>query len=336
MKHRHIALLITVGVLAPVCAAAQATNATASPRTTWGDPDLQGVWDYATITPMQRPEKYGDREFLTEEEVAELERGAVERDRAADAAPARRAEAGANVGAYNRFWMDYGTQVAEDRRTSRLIDPPNGRFPALTPAGEAMAKSRTGFGAEMPSDDYADLGWGDRCLAIHGLPINPLPYNSLVQLFQTPDHVAIYSESNRIWRIVPLDDRPHGRLRQWTGDARGHWDGDTLVVETTNFSNVLQTVRSGRDIRSLVERFTRVSPDVIRYEFTLDDPVRYVSPWTAAISLRKTDNLVYEVASHEGNYALQNILAGARALDGTPDAPVAVPGQICWDCEPPR
>ena len=187
MKHRHIALLITVGVLAPVCAAAQATNTTASPRTTWGDPDLQGVWDYATITPMQRQEKYGDREFLTEEEVAELERGAVERDRAADAAPARRAEAGANVGAYNRFWMDYGTQVAEDRRTSRLIDPPNGRFPALTPAGEAMAKSRTGFGAEMPSDDYADLGWGDRCLAIHGLPINPLPYNSLVQLFQTPD-----------------------------------------------------------------------------------------------------------------------------------------------------
>lgn len=329
--------LVAVLALSPASAAAQAADPAEAPlRTAWGDPDLQGVWDYSSITPMQRPERFGDRAFLTREEAATMERGAVERDRAADAAPARRAVAGENVGAYNLFWMDLGTRVVEDRRTSLIVDPPNGRFPALTEAGAAEARSRRGFGADLPADSYEDLGWGDRCMAVHGLPIAPLPYNSIVQIFQTPDHVVIYGESNRVWRIVPITDRPHGRLRQWLGDARGRWEDDTLVVETKNFARLLQQVGSGRNIRSLVERFTRVGPGVIRYEYTVDDPVRWVRPWTAALSLRRIDGHAYEVACHEGNYSLENILRGLRALDGTPEAPVAEPGVICWDCEPPR
>ena len=337
MKHRYVAILIAVGVLVPVGAAAQSSAEV--PRTAWGDPDLGGVYDYSSITPMVRPEKYGDRAFLTEEEAAALEQAAVERDRAAGEAPVRRAEAGDKAGAagHSFLWgLELGTQVVEDRRTSRIIDPSNGRYPATTPAAKAEAKTRLGFSDDSPADDYTDRGWGDRCLAIHGMPIVPLPYNSFVQIFQTRDHVAIHGEAFRIWRIIPLDGRPHGTLRQWLGNTRGHWEGDTLVVETTNFAHMLQQIGTGRNLRSLVERFTRVSPGVIRYEYTVDDPVRWVSPWTAAISLRKTDQPIYEVACHEGNYALENILRGARALDGTPDEPVFEPGKICWDCEPPR
>ena len=135
---------------------------------------------------------------------------------------------------------------------------------------------------------------------------------------------------------MPIDERPHGVLRQRTDDARAHWEDDTLVVETTLFSRRLQQVSAGRGIRRLVERFTRESDDLIRYKHTVDDPTRWTSTWTAAISLRKTAGPVYEVACHEGNYAIENILRGARAQDGTPDAPVAEPGTICWDCEPPR
>jgi len=176
-------------VLTPLAASAQAPD-TVTPRTAWGDPDLQGVFDYATITPMQRPQQYADREYLTEEEAATLEQGAEARDQGAAEAPARRAQAGENVGAYNNFWMDWGTKVVEGRRTSLIVDPPNGRFPALTEAGAAEAKLRKGFGAIMPADDHLEMGYGDRCLAVHGLPFIPLPYNSTVQFFQTPDHVA--------------------------------------------------------------------------------------------------------------------------------------------------
>ena len=331
-KYAAVALL----VLTPLAASAQAPE-TETPRTAWGDPDLQGVFDYATITPMQRPQQYADRQYLTEEEVATLEQGAEARDQGAAAAPARRAQAGEDVGAYNNFWMDWGTKVVEDRRTSLIVDPPNGRFPALTPAGAAEAKLRKGFGAIMPADDHLEMGYGDRCLAVHGLPFIPLPYNSTVQFFQTPDHVAIYGESNRVWRIIPLDpnDAPHG-IRQWLGDTRGHWDGDTLVVETTDFSNLLQQVGAGLGIRRMEERFTRESDGVIRYEFTLDDPTKWTQPYTVALSMRKIEGLVYEVACHEGNYALENILRGARGADGTPEAPVKEPGALCFDCEPPR
>ena len=331
------AALVAALVLTPMVVAAQPPAEV--PRTPWGDPDLSGVYDYSSITPMQRPEQYGDREYLTEEEAADLEAAAVKRDEDAANAPVTRSEAGDRAGAssHSFVWgLELGTQVVEDRRTSRIVDPPNGRYPELTDWGKADAASRYGFNDDSPADDYTDRGWGDRCLAIHGMPISPLPYNSFVQIFQTPDHVAIVSEAFRIWRIVPLDGRPHGTIRQWLGDTRGRWEGDTLVVETTLFSNYLQQAGSGRNMNSLVEKFTRVSPDWIRYEYTVDDPVKWTSPWTAAISLRKTDHPIYEVACHEGNYALENILRGARAQDGTPNEPVFEEGKICWDCEPVR
>jgi len=339
LERYGVVALVAALVFTPMIATAQATDTASAPQTSWGDPDLGGVWDYSSITPMQRRQDLADQEFLTEEQAAALEQGAVDRDRAAAAAPVQRSVAGDAAGANSHSWvwgLDFGTKVVADRRTSRIIDPPNGRFPEMTEAGKADAARRRGFGAILPADDYVDLGQGDRCLALHGLPLSPLPYNNLVQLFQTPDHFVIYAEAFRTWSIVPIDDRPHGVLRQKTGDARAHWEGDTLVVETTLFSNRLQQVSAGPDIRRLVERFTRESDDLIRYEHTVDDPIRWTDTWTAAISLRQTPGPVYEVACHEGNSAIENILRGARAFDDTADAAVAEPDIICWDCEPAR
>ena len=235
------AALVAALVSTPTVATAQSSSDVS--RTAWGDPDLGGVYDYSSITPMVRPERYGDQAYLTVEEAAELEAGAVKRDKDAAEAPITRSVAGdrAGAGSHSFVWgLELGTQVVEDRRTSRISDPPNGRYPALTAWGEADRATRYGFADDSPADDYSERGWGDRCLAIHGMPISPLPYNSFVQIFQTPDHVAIFSEAFRIWRIVPLDGGPHGTIRQWLGDTRGRWEGDTLVVETTNFSNYLQ------------------------------------------------------------------------------------------------
>ena len=320
-----------------------------TPRTAWGDPDLQGIWDYSSLTPMVRPQEFADQEYLSEEQAAAIEQAAIDRDRVARDAPVERSVPGSQresidgLDEYGRprahawqWGLDFGTKVVADRRTSRIIDPPNGRFPPLTEAGAADAASRGGWGVSLPADGHLDLGQGDRCLALHGLPLQPLPYNNLVQLFQTPDHFVIYAEAFRTWRIVPISDRPHGVLRQKTGDARARWEGETLVVETTLFSNRLQQIGAGRNIRRLTERFTRESEDLVRYDYTVDDPLRWTSMWTAAISLRKTVGPMFEVACHEGNYAMENILRGLRALDGTPREPTSEPGIICSDCEAPR
>ncbi len=177
--------------------------------------------------------------------------------------------------------------------------------------------SRYRYGENSPADSYSDRGYGDRCMAIHGMPIVPLPYNSFVQIFQTPDHVAILSEAFGIRRIVPLHGGPHGSIRQWLGDTRGHWEGGTLVVETTNFSDKTRAhgFFEGQEHMRLVERFTRVSPDVIDYAFTVDDPTTLTRPWTAAIPMSKTDEPVLEFACHEGNEAIAGILAGQRAVE---------------------
>ena len=342
MKRLYAAALVAILILAPVYAAAQtnantkatkdAKNTKALPRMPWGHPDLQGVWDYRSITPLQRPAQYGDRAFLTEEEARNLEQSAEDLDASSDAAPARPAKAGENVGAYNRFWLDFGTRTVNDRRTSLITDPPTGRFPEMTAAGAAEAKLRMPFGADLPISSYEDLGLGDRCRNTRGVPILPGAYNNNVHVFQTQDYVAINVEWFHIWRIIPLDGRPHGAIRQWVGDSRGHWEGDTLVVETTNFQGLVSNIGSGRGIRKLVERFTRVSPEAVRYEFTVDDPVRFVRPWSAALTLWQSDGKVYEFACHEGNYAIVNILNGALAPDAKPAAD-AKPGALCIDCE---
>ena len=304
-----IAAIVAVLAFFPVVVATQSSDQT--PRTAWDDPDIGGVWDFRTITPLERPEKYGDREFLTAEEAAKLEQGAVDRDRSAYEAPARRAVAGENVGGYNWFWMDVGSSVVEGRRTSLIVDPKNGRKP---PSVGNKTMNWGSFATERPNS-IEELSLFDRCIGSAALPIYPTYYNNYLQVFQAPDHVALIVEMMGSTRIIPLEGDPRSGLRLGLGDSRGHWEGDTLVVETTNFDKDLQLIGASRDALRMVERFTRVSPGVMTYEFTIDDPTMWERPWTAIQTLRKSDSAIFEYACHEGNYSVPNMLGGARKAD---------------------
>ena len=317
MSHRCLASLLTVTavvLLVPLPVSAQ------MPRTAWGAPELQGVWDFRSITPLQRPETLADQEFLTEEEAANLEQETIAREERLLNRPARRTKAGGNVdrgedgatGAYNDFWLDRGTTTIGTRRTSLIVDPPDGRIPPLTPEAKTRGETRSAYRREHPADSWEDRGLNDRCMFTTGLPMVPSAYNNNVHVFQTPDHVVMLIEMTHTLRVVPLDGRPHGDIRQFAGDSRGHWEGDTLVVETMHF-NRLTGVRGSTPNARLVERFTRISPDDIQYRFTVEDPDTWTRPWTAEVQLTKNDEPLYEYACHEGNYAMEGILAGARA-----------------------
>ena len=316
-----VSIVVAVLALTPASAAGQATTAD-SPRTEWGDPALHGIWDFRSITPLQRPEQYADREFLTEEEAAGLEQATVDRELELLLRPAQRTRAGASVdrgengalGAYNDFWLDRGTTTVSDRRTSLIVDPPNGRMPPLSEQGQRRRDERAAYRREHPADSWEDRGLNDRCMFTTGLPMVPSAYNNNVHVFQTPDHVAMLVEMTHTVRIVPLDGRPrHDRpIRQFVGESRGHWEGDTLVVESMHFNRLTGLRGSTPDAR-LVERFTRIGPDAIQYEFTIEDPATWTSPWTARVELQRTEEPLYEYACHEGNYSMEGILAGARA-----------------------
>jgi len=286
------------------------------PQTPWGTPDLQGTWDFRTITPLQRPEDLGDKAFLTEEEAANLEQEAVDRDERLLHQAARRTEAGGNVGAYNNFWMDRGTNIVGDRRTSLIVEPPNGRLPDVTEAGQARAAAGRGSFRDALPESHVDLSNADRCLTGFnaGPPITPGGYNQNMQLFQTPDHVVLLTEMVHTVRVVPLDGRPalDDSLRQWSGDSRGHWEGETLVVETTNF-DAKRGWRGSTPGMRLVERFTRVDADTLEYEFTVTDPDTWMAPWTVQLPMRRNELQLFEYACHEGNYAMDAMLGGARA-----------------------
>ena len=322
MRHRLI-VLTRAAALAGIAAVAGAAHPAAqspSRTTAWGDPDLQGVYTFATITPLQRPDDVAGRALLTAEEAASFEeRTALERvDR-----PPRPGDAGT----YNRFWVDYGTRVVGTLRTSLVVDPPDGRLPPLAPAAQARNEARGAAGPQPPAG-HEDLSITDRCIMGFnaGPPFVPSAYNNTVQLFQTPGHVVILNEMIHDARIVPLDGRPHldDGIRQWLGDSRGRWEGATLVVETTNFAsgrdmtrgvNIWRYVdpRGAVATARLVERFTRVDDGTLSYEFTIDDPGTWTRPWTAAFPLVGIDAEIFEYACHEGNYSAANILAGARA-----------------------
>ena len=342
MSHRRLAAVLTVSAavaLLPMFAAAQATNETA-PRTPWGAPDLQGVWDFRSITPMERPEALADQEFLTEEEAADLEQETINRNERLLNEPAERAPFLSSLearpegkpGFYNNFWLDEGTKTVGTRRTSLVVDPPDGQVPALTQAAEARqaaaSEVRRGIAMHQPTpggwvDDLGANGLQLRCITGFnaGPPMTPGGYNNNVQLFQTPDHVVLLNEMNHNVRIVPLDGPAHVDLRQWTGDARGHWEGDTLVVETSRFLRET-SFRSGLTDTHLrlIERFTRVSAKTLMYEATIDDPTVWSRPWTFQIPMQQNDQPIYEYACHEGNYGLYNILAGARAEEAAAEA----------------
>ena len=289
-----------------------------APTTAWGAPDLQGVWDFRTITPLQRPEDLGDKAFLTEEEAAERENAAIERDIELWEADARRTEPGGSVGGYNNFWMDRGTRVIGTRATSLIVDPPNGRLPEMTEEGRArQAAGRGSFGTEIQAS-YTDFSNADRCLMGFnaGPPITPGGYNQNVQIFQTEDEVVLLTEMVHTVRVVPLDDRPEldESLAQWSGVSRGYWDGDTLVVQTANF-DVDRNWRGASAGMRLEERFTRVDADTLEYEYTVNDPETWVAPWTVNLPMVRNDLPLFEYACHEGNYSMETMLTGARTED---------------------
>jgi hypothetical protein len=280
------------------------------PRTPDGQPDLQGVWTTSTLTPLERPPELAGKEFLTEKEAEEF----AKRTFAQSTGDRRDGTAEEDVGrSYNEFWRDRGDKVIGSRRTSLIVDPPNGRIPPLTPEAQkrmADARARTRL---HPADGPEDRSVQERCLG-RGVPIVPMNYNNNYQIVQAPGYFMILHEMNHDARIVPLDGRPHvsQNIREWFGDARGHWEGDTLVVESTNFSEKADFRGSSSGLR-LVERFTRTGPDTINYGFTIDDPAAFTRAWSAQLPMRKSDGLLYEYACHEGNYALADILSGARA-----------------------
>jgi hypothetical protein len=288
-------------------------------RTPWGDPELSGIWDYRTMTPLERPDELAGKETLTDEEAAIYERDRLQRlDK--DRRVADGISAAQDVrNAYNQFWWDYGTKLTEDHRTSLIVEPRDGKIPALTPGAQKRWDARRA--ARMhPADGPEDRNLWERCLMgpSTGPPMNPSVYNNNVRLLQTPDYFVIFTEMIHAARIVPLGDRPglSENVRQWSGDSRGHWEGDTLVVHTTNFTNVTSFRGSGPEMH-VEERFTRVDDDTLLYEYTVDDPDSFTKPWSAAVPMAKSEGPMFEYACHEGNYAMVNLLAGARAQDET-------------------
>ena len=308
------------------------------PRLPDGKPDLQGVWDFRTLTPLQRPEDLADKAVLAAEEAAKIESEAAARDAAANAPSENRDETlpvGGDVGAYNSFWVDQGARVVEDQRTSLIVDPPDGRVPPLQPSIVMQELSLAAdLGGTLPvrvraagigTDSHQHRGLSERCLLgfNSGPPIVPVGYNQNIQIFQTADYLVILNEMVHDARIVPLDGRDHlpASIRQWMGDARGRWEGDTLVIESTNFAaktasfnpSIAQAAGNGTTLH-LTERFRLAADDSLHYEYTVNDPRTFTRPFTAVLPMKRGD-LLFEYACHEGNYGLYNMLAGARAKE---------------------
>jgi hypothetical protein len=298
------------------------------PRTAWGDPDLQGIWstDDSIGVPIQRPDQYGNRLYLTDEEIADrARRDAQIRQRSLEetAAPAPAPGGPADTGPPSH-WGEQGTRTA--RQTSLIVDPPDGKIPALTPEAQRRAASRdTGSFGGGPFNGPEDLTNYDRCItrSVVGSLI-ARPYGNGLQIVQTPGFVAIRHEMIHDTRVIPVDERPHlgAGIRQYMGDSRGRWDGETLVVETTNLTDKTSIGLNGNGLRHseamrLVERFTRVNADTIQYEVTIDDPKTYVRPWkmTFPFTTQPGSYQVFEYACHEGNYGMTNILSAARTAE---------------------
>jgi hypothetical protein len=292
-----------------------AASAQTPPRTADGQPDLQGVWSNATITPLERPADLGGKQTFTAEEAAAYEKQVAERTNADH----RGTNGDADVAtAYNQFWYDRGTKTVGTRRTSLIVDPPDGHIPALTPGAKIRFDEKQAWMQAHSTDGPEGRSLGERCIlwVTAGPPMLPGPYNNNFQIIQTRDSVVILNEMIHDTRIIPLDGSPHpsGNIREWRGDSRGRWDGNTLVVDTTNFSGEYSLRGADRNLH-LTERFTRTSPDTLLYEFTVDDPTAFTKPWTAQIAVTRTKGPIYEYACHEGNYAMMDILAGARAAE---------------------
>ncbi len=314
------------------------------PRNAQGHPDLQGIWDFRSLTPLERPRALADKAVFSEDEEQAFREKTIA---ANDVDSNREAMGDFDVeGAYNSFWMDFGTAMNEDRRTSLIVEPTNGRLPELTE--QAMAGIKQNLLRIPPVRDYFSLGidtmafrpagpetlgLSERCLVGFnaGPPLVPSAYNNNLRIVQAGSHVVLFTEMVHNARIIPVDGRAHlpEGMSEWSGDSRGHWEGDTLVVETRNFTNKIPTYQLPIDLNdidrngavgsadnmSLVERFTRVSESAMLYEYTLTDPSTFVEPFTVVIPLRATEDQIYEYACHEGNYAMAGMLGGARQME---------------------
>ncbi len=307
------AVAIALVVFAPIRVAAQTA---APPLTPWGVPALAGVWDFRSLTPMERPRDLENKAAFTAEEAASFAQGVIDREsRDIDESLLHLEVAKGRVVPYNDFWFDWGTAVTTDR-TSLIVDPLDGRMPALTDQAEerraVRAEARRGVGTDEPPPGgwVLDLGASVRCVVGFnaGPPMTPSAYNNNVQLFQTPDYVVILNEMIHHVRIVPLDDRPtlQPEIRQWMGSSRGRWEGNTLVVETTNLRD--EAFRGASRDLHLVERFTRADAGTLVYEVTLDDPTTWTTPWTFVVHMTQLQGQIYEFACHEGNYYMENML----------------------------
>ena len=323
-----VALLTTVALTGqtPPRPSPGAAASTRVPRTPDGKPDLQGIWDFRTVTPMERPAEFANKPFLTEKEAADYEKRITEQ-RNADSnrdeskktsrGQVNGTEITADVAlAYNDFWWDRGTKVIGSRRTSLVIDPPDGKIPAMTPAARARVE-KLEAARERPAEGPEDRSVGERCLLGFnaGPPFAPGGYNMNVQIVQTPKYVMLMNEMVHTARVIPMDSRPFPNLPQWVGTSRGRWEGDTLVIETKGFRGETSFRGSSPNLH-LIEKFTRSDNDTLVYQYTATDPTTWVRPWTVEIPLRRTDDQIFEYACHEANYGMTNLLKGARAVDG--------------------
>ena len=300
------------------CALAVATSAQDSVRRTpWGDPDLEGIWTNATLTPLQRPPELAAKEFFTLEEAAQFQRTRIEQTNADRPLPP------GQVGAYNDVFFERGTSIVRSRRTSLVVDPSDGRIPALTPEAQKKVEARQKREAVSPADGPEDRWLTERCILFGAtVPMLPEPYNNNYRIIQSPGYVTILVEMNHDARVIPLDGRPHltSTIQQWTGDARGRWEGATLVVETNNLKFNHQSrfgvgyLNGLSDERlRVVERFSMTDANTMTYRATVEDPTVFVRPWTVELSMARTAGPLFEVACHEGNYGMFNILSGHRA-----------------------
>ncbi len=315
MPHKN--LVVGAALVAGVVFWPQSSQAQAPSRR-----DLSGTYSFSTITPLQRPDVLAGKSTLSDEEAANFEQSENTRQNRdlfdpekgqPSAGYAARKDGG--VLSYNEFWYERGSRLTKDRRTSLIVDPPDGKIPFTPEAAQRVAAMRRWSDSGL-GDSYEDRPVADRCLQgfNSGPPMTPGQYNNNVQIVQGPGYVAIINEMVHNARVIPTDGSPHLKIRRWSGDSRGHWDGDTLVVETINFRR--ETSLQGSTAQTkVVERFTRVDADTIRYDFTVTDPGAYTRPWSAMVPLVRMREPILEYACHEGNYALPNILAGARAQE---------------------
>ncbi len=311
-----VAIVLT---LAP-SAVAQSSTATMPMRTSDGQPHVSGIFTFRTLTPFQRPEQFEGQESLSPEDAARFE--AAERIRQnrdlfdpEKGSGGYRPRSEGGVLSYNEFWYERGIELTADKRTSLVIDPPNGRLPSRTEAAQMGARERAADRREHMYDSYENRSSGDRCIMGFnaGPPMRSSAYNNNVMIFQAPGYVAILNEMVHNARIIPIGDTSEPTFPQRSGISRGRWEGETLVIETTQFGGGSSGLTSTN--MHLIERLTRLDPDTIAYDYTVTDPTVYTAPYSVMMPLRRTDGPLFEYACHEGNYGLYGILAGARNLE---------------------